>query len=98
MKMQESIIAAIFLVSCAQTQQQAETAITTVKACSYLHDYADDMTDALNAKDWNQALNIAGQTYMRALEDENAPCLKGAKELTNQATQFIVEQSNLQNQ
>ncbi len=94
----ELLIAAIFLVSCASTEKQAETAIKTVKACSYLTDYADDMTDALNNKDWNLALNIAGQAYMRALEDENAPCLKGAKELTNQATQFIIEQAKGENQ
>jgi len=96
--MKEALIAAVFLVSCASTEKQAETAIKTVKACSYLHDYADDMTDALNSKDWNLALNIAGQAYMRALEDENAPCLKGAKELTNQATQFIIDQAKGENQ
>lgn len=94
----QSLIAAIFLVSCASTEKQAETAVKAVKACSYLTDYADDMTNALNAHDWNLALNIAGQAYMRALEDENAPCLKGAKELTNQATQFIIEQAKGENQ
>jgi hypothetical protein len=92
--MRTEIIAAIFLVSCASTEKQAETAVKAVKSCSYLADYADDMTDALNAHDWNLALNIAGQAYMRSLEDENAPCLKGAKELTNQATKFIIEQAN----
>lgn len=96
--MNKSIIAAVFLVSCATTQQQAETAIKTVKACEYLTDYADDITDALNSHQWKLALDIAGKAYMRALEDENAPCLTGAKELTNQATKFIVEQANGVNQ
>lgn len=98
MNNKEILIAAVFLVSCASTAKQAETAVKAVKACSYLSDYAEDMTNALNSHDWNLALNIAGQAYMRALEDENAPCLKGAKDLTNQATQFIVEQAKGENQ
>ena len=94
MKHMEKLISAVFLVGCASAQQSAETAVKAVKDCSYLADYADSITDALNAKDYNLAMNIAGNAYMKSLEDPETPCLESAKDLTKQVTAFIVEAAN----
>ena len=94
MKNLEKLIACLFLISCASAGSTVVSTVKAVKSCEYLHDYADDISDALNAKEYNLALNIAGNAYMRALEDSETPCLEAAKELTKQTTQFIVDSAN----
>jgi hypothetical protein len=94
MKIMEKVIAALFLVGCASTQKEVVAAVKAVKDCSYLEDYAADISDALNAKDYNLALNIAGEAYMKTLETPETPCLESAKDLTRQTTAFILESAN----
>lgn len=94
MKIMEKVIAALFLVGCASTQKEVVAAVKAVKDCSYLEDYAADISDALNAKDYNLALNIAGEAYMKTLETPETPCLDSAKDLTKQTTAFIIDAAN----
>jgi hypothetical protein len=94
MKHMEKLIAAVFLVGCASAQQSAETAVKAVKDCAYLADYADEISDALNAKDYTLAMNLAGNAYMKSLETVETPCLESAKDLTKQVTDFIADAAN----
>jgi len=90
----KKIISILFLFGCAAAKQGAVTAVKAAKDCDYLQDYADDASDALMQKDYNLALNIAGAAYMKTLETPGTPCLKDAKDLTKQVTDFIIEASN----
>ena len=106
----DKLIAALFLIGCASTQETVKTAIKAVESCEYLHDYAQSISDALNAKDYNLAVNIANAAYLKSLEDSEAEmsqsdkagpvgpggqnCINAAKDLKNQAEKFILESDN----
>lgn len=81
----------ILLFSCTAAQTAVKDAAKVTEDCDYLQDYADDASKALNEKDYNLALNIAGEAYMRTLETPDTPCLNDAKDLTKQVTNFIIE-------
>lgn len=87
----EKLIAALFLVGCASTQAQVEQAVKAAKACEYLMDYADDISVALNDKDYSQAMNLAQEAYAKALTEPEQPCLKESKTLIEQTFAFIVD-------
>lgn len=103
MKNLQALIAVVFMISCASTQKTVQDTVKAVKSCEYLESYADDIADALNAKDFNLALNIAGEAYMASLrsepettvsgteEQEKLPCLEAAKNLTRAVDAFIIE-------
>lgn len=87
----KKLIAILFVLGCSSAQETVKSAVKTANDCSYLEDYAVNMVDALNDKEYALALNIAGAAYMKSLETPQTPCLEGAKQLSKQATQFIIE-------
>lgn len=90
----EKLIAAIFLVSCASTQNQVESAIKAVNECEYLKDYAQSIHDALKAEDYSLALNVANAAYLKTLETTDTLCLDSAKQLVKATETLVLEAAN----
>lgn len=90
MKIQK-FIATVFLVSCASTQTQVESAIKAVNECEYLKDYADSIVDALNAKEYSLALNVANAAYLKTLETPETPCLESVKQLVDSTEGLVLD-------
>lgn len=97
-KQMEKLIAALFLVGCASTQNQVESAIKAVNNCEYLTDYAESIADALNAKDYTLALNVANAAYLKTLETPDTPCLDSVKELVKETQAIVLANASSVNQ